>query len=67
MNLSKESLKELHTRLVQMLADAMMSGSDTTHIQEKIRSIESELGLNESKNRRILADWCKDHYIMLYS
>lgn len=56
MNLSKESLKELHVRLVQMLADAMITGADTTQIQEKLRSIESELGLNESKNRRILAD-----------
>ncbi len=56
MNLSKESLKELHSRLVQMLADAMINGNDTTQIQAKINQLELELGLNESKNRRILAD-----------
>ena len=58
MNLSKESLKELHSRLVQMLADAMINGNDTSQIQAKINQLELELGLNESKNRRILADWC---------
>jgi hypothetical protein len=56
MNLSKESLKQLHSKLVQMLADAMLSGSDTSLIQEKLKSVETELGLNESLNRRILGD-----------
>lgn len=55
-NLSRESLKELHSKLVQMLANAMVSGSDVTQIQAKISQLEEELGLNESKNRRILAD-----------
>jgi len=55
-NLSRESLKELHSKLVQMLANAMVSDSDITQIQAKISQLEEELGLNESKNRRILAD-----------
>lgn len=55
-NLSRESLKELHSKLVQMLANAMVSGTDVTQIQAKISLLEEELGLNESKNRRILAD-----------